>query len=316
MMFGTDGEDMDGYDTADACWEASWDDEGGKAHRVGLTVLDNCGHSDGILNTVQNIKWCVPFQFTQETQGATCPMDYFDKCFPGRQATNFAERPNCHVDGDVVGDLKVTDNAPWAKMVIGTYTESWCPDPNDKSNCAAYTSVRAGKLNHTIHWSGKGSGKFHSDGKCVNNFAKFPPNQMPDLGSCSPNAAETENRCRNAYGFPFHFDIATFENRDGTLTEPPWGKRNTHVYGVRRVQCPTAVRKAMLDSCGVPDMFIGNNLVWGNSEASWLPRHWCKTSLTECLASRLYRQATAAYLASTAHAFCHNPICAEFHRKY
>lgn len=304
MMF-DGGVPTDGYDTSDGCWEASWDDEHGKTHRVGMVVLDNCGHSDGVLNSVQNIKWCVPFQFTEEHKGATCPMDYFNKCFPRKQASHFDKEPYCQGDSEVIGKLRVTPNAPWAKMVIGTYEEAWAGHP--------YTSAFAAATNHTISWSGRGSSKFHSEGPCENKLLNLPPDQMPQLGSCSPNVRDTENRCRNAYGFPFHFDIATFTDQNGKQVEPPWGQRNTRVYGSARVTCPTGVKKAMLGSCGVPDMFIGNNLAWGSASSSYVPPHWCKETLDQCLADPEYRTASLAYLASTGHAFCHSEQCKRIH---
>eukprot|EP00932_Pfiesteria_piscicida_P023105 SRR837773.984.p1 GENE.SRR837773.984~~SRR837773.984.p1 ORF type:complete len:694 (-),score=230.44 SRR837773.984:11-1828(-) len=312
MMF-DGGEAVDGYETSDGCWEASWDDEGGRAHRVGMVVLDNCGHSDGITNTVHNIKWCVPFQFTAENRGATCPMAYYDKCFPEKQAMNFGERPYCHGDFEVIRGLRVTDNAPWAKMVVGTYTEEWC---KTSGRCPYYTSREAAAANHTISWSGRASPGFHSEGKCKNSKLNLPPDQMPELGSCSANIHDSEGRCRNAYGFPFHFDVATFKNDDGSMVQPPWAERNTRVYGVRRVACPAGMRKAMLGSCGMPDMFVGNNLVWGSQAQSYIPPSWCKESLRQCLANPMYRSATSAYLASTGHAFCHSEQCKKIHAAY
>jgi len=312
MMF-AGGQAVDGYDTSDGCWEASWDDANGKSHRVGLTVIDNCGHSDGVQNTVHNIKWCVPFEFTREDRGATCPIDYFNKCFPEKQSSNFGEHPHCESDGAVIGKLKVTNDANFAKMVIGTYTEDWCPEPGDKANCEEYASTDAAEIkNHSISWSGKGSARFHSEGRCQNPF--LGNQEMPELGSCSPNVKDEHGRCRNAYGFPFHFDIATYSQPDGRTHQPPWGETNTRVYGVKRVQCPKSIQEAVLDSCGKPDMFIGNNLDFGHADRSYLPPSFCGTTLHECLGSSSYSSSTRAYLASTFYSFCHSHECQEIHR--
>jgi len=312
MMF-DGGPPVDGYDTSDGCWEATWDGPDGQSHRVGLAVVDNCGHSDGIGNTVQNIKWCVPFEFTDFSKGGTCPLKYFDKCFPERQASKFPYRPNCGTDREVIQGMGVTNDAPWAKMVIGTYTETWCPDPNNHGSCAGYGTPQSARLNNTIKWSGQGSQEFQSRGKCVNMHENS--DDLPELGSCSANVHDGDKRCRNAYGFPYHFDLATFK-KDGKVVAPPWGNRNTRVRNVKRRACPKVVKAAYLNSCGVPDMYTGNNVVFGNAEASYVPEAWCKTSMEECLASALYRGGTRDYLASTGYAHCHSEKCQRMYQSF
>merc|ERR550532_3415880 len=88
-----------------------------------------------------------------------------------------------------------------------------------------------------------------------------------------------------------------------------WGSRNTRVQSVKRVSCPRAIKVAYLNSCGLPDVYVGNNIVWGNARASYMPHSWCKTTKEECMASPLYMRSAKDYLASTHHALCNSATC-------
>ena len=103
---------------------------------------------------------------------------------------------------------------------------------------------------------------------------------MPELGSCTADVRGGDRRCRNAYGFPYHFDIGTYRTGRGEIYAPPWGRRNTRVRDVRRRVCPMAVKAAYLKSCG-RDMYLGNNVVFGSAAASYVPDAWCKTTKEE-----------------------------------
>lgn len=279
---------------------------------IGMFIMDNCGHNDGVGNAVNNLKWCVPFEFPDYKTGVCpiCAKQYLDMCYPDLQAAQLKGDNSLPTGADMtcndqpaLGERVILSSDPNVRKVQGVYTASYCPGGVNNTSASCWKSTEFyTKKNAQDGYTITFDPTRKLTERCANNYLfngwtreALPQWMRPRLGTCTMDTAKQKNRCRNMYGYAYHFDIGAYQvnTTDQGWIFPPWYKliggkieaTNTLLSNVRKVSCPTNVQNALLASCGRPNPFGGNTLDYNSEENTWLPLSHCGTTVGNCKAS-------------------------------